>query len=67
MEILTLDELAAWLKMSKKQIYTMCETRTRTGTMKAHPLPVLKINRNLRFDKSAVVAWLAKLAEGKAA
>jgi predicted DNA-binding transcriptional regulator AlpA len=67
MEILTIDELASWLKMSKHQIYTMCEKRTRTGSMKNHPLPVLKINGNLRFEKSAVVSWLAKLAEGKAA
>jgi predicted DNA-binding transcriptional regulator AlpA len=67
MEILTITELAALLKMSKKQIYTMCETRTRTGVMKNHPLPVLKINGNLRFRKSDVDSWLGRLAEGKAA
>ena len=66
MEILTIEELAALLKMSKKQIYTMCETRTRTGTMKDHPLPVLKINGNLRFRKAAIDEWV-KLVEGKAA
>jgi predicted DNA-binding transcriptional regulator AlpA len=67
MEILTVDELAALLKMSKKQIYTMCETRTRTGVMKNHPLPVLKINGNVRFLRRHVDEWLARLAEGKAA
>jgi len=67
MEILTIDELAALLKMSKRQIYTMCETRTRNGAMKDHPLPVLKINGNLRFRKADVDSWLARLTEGKAA
>ena len=67
MEILTVDELAVLLKMSKKQIYTMCETRTRIGAMKDHPLPVLKINGNLRFRKADVDSWLANLAEGQAA
>jgi predicted DNA-binding transcriptional regulator AlpA len=63
-EILTVDELAAWLKMSKRQIYTMTETRSRTtGTMKDHPLPVLRINGNLRFRKTDVDSWMAKLAE----
>jgi predicted DNA-binding transcriptional regulator AlpA len=66
-EILTIDELAALLKMTKRQIYTMCETRTRNGAMKSHPLPVLKINGNLRFRKADVDSWLLRLAEGKAA
>jgi predicted DNA-binding transcriptional regulator AlpA len=66
MEILTITELAALLKMSKKQIYTMCETRTRNGAMKDHPLPVLKTNGNVRFLRKNVDSWLVKLAEGKA-
>jgi predicted DNA-binding transcriptional regulator AlpA len=66
MEILTVDELASLLKMSKKQIYTMTEKRTRNGVMKDHPLPVLKINGNLRFLRSSVDQWLAKLVESKA-
>ena len=60
-EILTIDELAAYLKMSKRQVYTMCEKRTREGSMKQHPLPVLKINGNLRFRKIDVDEWLLKL------
>lgn len=58
MEILTIEELAAMLKMNKKQIYTMCETRTRKGSMRNNPLPVLRINGNLRFHKEAVLEWL---------
>jgi hypothetical protein len=60
-EILTITELAALLKMSKRQIYTMCETRTRNGSMKDRPLPVLKINGNLRFRKVDVDSWLTRL------
>lgn len=65
-EILTVTELAAMLKMNPRQIYTMCETRTRNGSMKDNPLPVLKINGNLRFKKNDILAWWDVLA-GKAA
>ena len=67
MEILTIAELAALLEMSKSQIYEMTKERTRTGSMKAHPLPVLKINGNLRFRKSDVEAWLGRLAGNRTA
>jgi hypothetical protein len=66
-EILTIDELAALLEMTRRQIYTMCETRARNGAMKDHPLPVLKINGDLRFKGADVGAWLLKLTEQKAA
>ena len=66
-EILTVDEIAALLKMSKGQIYEMTKERTRTGSMKDHPLPVLKINGNLRFRKVDIDGWLGRLAERKAA
>jgi hypothetical protein len=38
--------------MSKGQIYEMTTTRTRTGSMRENPLPVLRINGNIRFRKS---------------
>jgi predicted DNA-binding transcriptional regulator AlpA len=66
-DILTPAELAEMLKMSKGQIYEMTKERTRTGSMKAHPLPVLKINGNLRFRKSDVESWLGRLAESRTA
>ena len=61
MEILTPDEVASMLKMSKKQIYTMCETRTRNGSMRENPIPALRINGNLRFRRVDIEAWLEKL------
>ena len=63
MEVLTISELAVLLKMSKKQIYksTRCAKHEHTQrTIQDHPLPVLKINGNLRFVKADIEAWLAK-------
>lgn len=61
MDILTADELAALLKMSKSQIYEMTKTRTRTGSMREHPLPMLKINGSVRFRRSDIEEWVEKL------
>jgi predicted DNA-binding transcriptional regulator AlpA len=60
-EILTVAELAAMLKMSKTQIYEMTRLRTRSGAMREAPLPVLRINGNVRFLKSDVEDWIERL------
>jgi excisionase family DNA binding protein len=60
-EILTVDELATLLKMSTTQVYEMTRKRTRAGAMRENPIPVLKINGNVRFRKSDIEAWLEKL------
>ncbi|MBZ5687223.1 MAG: helix-turn-helix domain-containing protein [Acidobacteriia bacterium] len=60
-EILTVAELAAMLKMSKGQVYEMTRARTRSGAMREAPLPVLRINGNVRFRKSDVEEWIEKL------
>ena len=61
MEILTVAELAAMLKMSKGQIYEMTRARTRSGAMREDSIPVVKINGNVRFRKSDIEAWIEKL------
>jgi excisionase family DNA binding protein len=61
-EILTVDELASLLKMTRRQIYSMTETRTRAKQKR--PLPLIRVNGNLRFSRTAVEAWLAELQEG---
>ncbi len=63
-EILTVTELASLLKMSKRQLYEMTSKRTRAKS--AHPLPLLRVNGNLRFSKTAVTEWLQKLQESAA-
>jgi hypothetical protein len=63
MEILTPDELGKLLKMNKRQVYSMTCSRARSGSMKKNPLPILRINGNLRFLKSDVEAWLQRERE----
>lgn len=61
MELLDTKEVAALLKMSKRQVDTLCESRTREK--QKHPIPVIKINGNRRFLRADVEAWLLKLRE----
>jgi len=63
MEILTVAELVAWLKISKSAVYELMKPRTRSGDVREHPLPVLRIGGSVRFRKSDVEAWLEKLAK----
>jgi len=66
MEILTVAELAAMLRLSKSQIYEMTKARTRSGDIRQYPLPVLRFGASVRFRKSDVEAWVEKLvARGK--
>jgi predicted DNA-binding transcriptional regulator AlpA len=60
-EILTIDDLAALLKMNRRQTYEMTSHRGRVRH--ALPLPVLRINGNLRFRRSDIAKWLDELAE----
>jgi predicted DNA-binding transcriptional regulator AlpA len=60
-EILTVDDVAALLKMSKQQIYE--QTRMRARVRQAIPLPFLRINGNQRFRRSDIATWLDQLAE----
>lgn len=60
-EILDVSELAEFLRMSKSQVYELCRDRVRSRM--DHPLPVLKINGNLRFSRPAIEAWLQQLQE----
>jgi excisionase family DNA binding protein len=62
-EILTVDELASLLKMTRRQVYTMTESRTRAK--QEHPLPIMRVNGNLRFSRTAVESWLQLLQEAR--
>lgn len=62
-EILTVNEVAALLKMSRGQVYEM--TRNRARARNEHPLPCLRINGNLRFRRADIDAWLDTLAESE--
>ena len=60
-EILTIDDLAALLKMNRRQIYEMTSNRGRVRS--TLPVPLLRINGNLRFRRSDIAKWLDELAE----
>lgn len=61
MEILTVAQVAAWLKVSKSQVYELAKPRTASGDVREHPLPVLRLGGSIRFRRSAVEAWIEKL------
>jgi excisionase family DNA binding protein len=49
-EYLNLPELCDWLKVKPATVYEWTHT---------HFIPHLKLGRLLRFDRAAIVAWLA--------
>lgn len=66
MEILTVNELAAMLKVSNRHVYELTKERTKSGDLREYPLPVLRIGSSVRFRRSDVEAWIEKLvARGK--
>jgi len=56
-EILTIDQLAEWLKISKRSVYEMTSARGR-ARMEQNPLPVLHIGGAIRFVREDVQAWI---------
>jgi excisionase family DNA binding protein len=60
-EILTINELAALLKMTRSQVYTL--TRSRSRSRMDNPIPILKINGNVRFRKTDIEGWLERVAK----
>lgn len=61
-ELLSLDELAARLKITKTTAYGL--TRKRAHVRSVNPLPCFKVGKELRFNWSAVVEWLDQLEKG---
>jgi excisionase family DNA binding protein len=62
-EILTVAEVAAWLRISKRQVYELAKPRTLTGEIRKHPIPVLRIGASVRFRKCDIDRWLQQLVE----
>jgi predicted DNA-binding transcriptional regulator AlpA len=60
-EILTVTEVAALLKISKSQVYELANQKTRTGDVRKHPIPAVRIGASVRFLKADVDGWLARL------
>jgi excisionase family DNA binding protein len=64
-EVLTIEELSAWLKLSKSQVYSMLRARGRARM--SHPLPSVRLNGNVRFRRQDIEDWLEKLTQEEAA
>jgi predicted DNA-binding transcriptional regulator AlpA len=60
-EILTVNDLAKALQLSRSQIYDL--TRNRGQVRQEHPLSILRIATNLRFRKRDICEWLDKLSQ----
>jgi excisionase family DNA binding protein len=54
-DILTIQQVADLLQFSKRQVYEMTRAR---GKRLTHPIPVLRINGNIRFRRRAIETWL---------
>ena len=66
-EILTANEVAALLKISKSQVYELANKKTRDGDVRKHPIPVVRIGASVRFRKIDVDGWVAGLVEDNVA
>ena len=48
-DIMTLDDLAAYIKLSKSSLYKLCQ---------AGKVPGTKVGRHWRFHKDVIDAWI---------
>jgi predicted DNA-binding transcriptional regulator AlpA len=62
MEILTVDEVATWLKVSKRHVYELCKQHTKTGDVRERPIPCIRLGKSVCFSKAAVEEWLQRLS-----
>ena len=60
MQILTVDDVASLLKMTRKQVYGLTKARYRARHGQA--IPSFKVNGNLRFRLDHVLAWVDRLS-----
>ena len=62
MEILTAEEVAALLRISKWHVYGLVKQRTKSGDVRVNPLPCVRLGKSIRFNKAAVEEWLERLS-----
>ncbi len=59
-DILTATEVAAMLRLSKRQVYELAKDSV-------NPLPSLRIRTSVRFRRADLDGWIAGLVEKKSA
>ena len=57
-DLLTPQELAAWLKVKPSWVFE--QTRQRAKTRNKNPLPCLRLGKYVRFSRSQVADWLSR-------
>jgi excisionase family DNA binding protein len=60
--ILTIDECASLLRVSKRSIYEYVSARGR-DRMKHNPFPVLRIGDRVLFVREDILAWINRQKE----
>ena len=60
-ELLTVEQAAKFLNMTKGQIHEM--TRARGRERMPIPIPLLRINGNLRFRRPSLEKWLIEIEQ----
>ena len=60
--ILTIDEVASLLRVSKRSVYEFTSERGRER-MRGNPFPVLRIGSTIRFVREDVLAWINRQKE----
>jgi len=60
-EILTIEDLCRWLKLTEFQVRAML--RKRGQVRMRNPLPSIRMNSNVRFLRSEIDQWLLRLKE----
>lgn len=58
-EIMTIQQLAEYLQMTRRQVYEMTSERGR-ARMESNPLPLLRLNGAVRFVRADIEAWLQR-------
>jgi excisionase family DNA binding protein len=61
-QILTIDEVAALLRVSRRAVYEYTSGRGRER-LKSNPFPVLRIGSTIRFVREDVQAWINRQKE----
>jgi excisionase family DNA binding protein len=61
-QILTIDEVAALLRVSRRAVYEFTSERGRER-LKSNPFPVLRIGSTIRFVREDVQAWINRQKE----
>jgi hypothetical protein len=59
-QVMTINDVAAFLQKPVSAIREMCKTRAQRGV---HPLPFTKLGKSLRFDRVKVMRWLETMPE----